>query len=106
MQYINERTNLAKGMIYRYEYAIDHGYSDIYDAYERPSRYKVSAWNDCKELCKSLNGFNLRIASRNTCKFTVTFGYFDPVDGDLRVAYITRDYDRCTSYVGNYYREV
>lgn len=69
-------------------------YSDIYEAYDRPSVYKVRAWEYCKGLCADLGGFDLVIASRNTFAFSVVFKFFDRETGALSYAYITRDYDR------------
>ena len=77
-----------------YERNGGHCFRDIYDAYERPSVYKVRAFEYCKDLCARLNGFDLRITGRNCMKFSVCFKFFDPEDGQLCYAYITRDYDR------------
>lgn len=67
---------------------------DIYEAYEKPSIYKVRAWNYCKEMCKALNGFNLRITGHNCMAFTVKFEFAHPENGALCTAWITKDYDR------------
>lgn len=67
---------------------------DIYSAYERPSIYKVRAWNECRALCAALNGFNLRITGHNCMAFTVKFEFTHPENGALCTAWITKDYDR------------
>lgn len=69
-------------------------YSDIWEAYDRPSVYKVRAWEYCKQLCADLGGFDMLIASRNTFQFSVCFKFYDQETGALSYAYITRDYDR------------
>ena len=73
-------------------------YGDIYEAYDRPSREKVRAWDYCKRLYDEMGGFDLLIASRNTFNFSVVFKFSDSETGELCYAYITRDYDRfCTA---------
>lgn len=67
---------------------------DIWEAYEKPSVYKVRAWNRCKELCHSLSGWGLAITGHNSMTFSVVFQYSDPDTGELCYAYITKDYDR------------
>lgn len=68
-------------------------YDDLWDAYERPSMDKVRAWRHCLDLCASLGGYDILIASRNTFSFSVVFA-FDDDDGRMCYAYITRDYER------------
>lgn len=69
-------------------------YHDIYEAYERPSVYKVRAWNYCKELCKKMHGFDLVICGKNSMKFSAMFQFVERGTGALCYAYITKDYDR------------
>lgn len=68
--------------------------TDIYDAYKNPSIYKIRAWNYCKEMCNKYGGYNLKINSYNCQSFTCTFEFVHPIDGNLCVAYLTRDYSR------------
>lgn len=68
-------------------------HSDIWDAYARPSYEKVKAWKYCQRLCEKMDGWNLRIASKNIFQFSAVFEFVDDVTGVLSVAYITRDYD-------------
>lgn len=68
-------------------------YDDIFDAYDKPSRDKILAWEYCKNLCERLNGWNLIISSKNTYQFSAVFEFVDYETGVLSVAYITRDYD-------------
>lgn len=69
-------------------------YDDIYDAYERPSREKVRAWEYCQRVCAEMNGFNLVISSKNTFNFSAVFTFTDENTGELCYGYITKDYDR------------
>ena len=68
-------------------------YSDIFAAYARPSAAKIEAWNYCRELCRDLNGYNLRISSRNTYRFSAVFTYTTE-NGSKAYAYITPEHDR------------
>lgn len=69
-------------------------YTDIFSAYERPSIYKVRAWDYCKRLCAECNGYDLIISSKNTMQFSACFKFDDPETGELCYGYITKDYDR------------
>ena len=68
-------------------------YSSIWAAYDRPSYYKEKAWHYCQDLCRSLDGWDLIVASKNTMMFTAVFKFEDD-NGNLCYAYITKDYDR------------
>lgn len=71
-----------------------HGYNDIYNAYERPSRYKVGIWKDWEKWFTD-NGGYCTISSRNCMQFTIS-GYFtDKETGARFYAYITKTYNRC-----------
>ena len=67
--------------------------TDIYDAYDRPSRAKVNAFTYCKQLCNDRDGFDFCIIGHNTSTFSVGFKYYGKETGALCFAYITRDYD-------------
>lgn len=78
------------------EYAYNHRdwtYSDIWDAYGKPSVYKVRAWEYCRELCANMGGWDMLISSKNTMQFSVVFRFTDE-NGRVGYAYITRDHDR------------
>ena len=84
--------NIARQMA---EYAYNNRrwtYTDIYQAYGRPSVEKTRAWEYCKNLCEEVNGFDLIISSKNTFKFSACFKFY--ADGELCYGYITADYDR------------
>ena len=78
------------------QYYFDHKnrlYSDIFSAYKKPSSKKIIAWNYCKELCKSMHGFDLYISAAGCQTFSVIFKFYDSKKR-LCFAYITRDYNR------------
>ena len=64
------------------------GYGDIYDAYSRPSVYKVRAWWRCEDICASLSGYGLTVSGRNCSFFSAMFNFEDE-DGVEYVAKIT-----------------
>lgn len=66
---------------------------DIYDAYQRPSRAKLRAYEYCLELFRELDGYDFQILGHNTTTFSVGFRYFGKNTGAACFAYITRDYD-------------
>ena len=47
----------------------------IYDAYDRPSREKVNAYEDCVNRCLENHGGPWCIPSRNTYQFTFAYTY-------------------------------
>lgn len=59
--------------------------SDVYDRY---SGAKERAYNYCKDMFYSLDGYNFRITSYNTSIFTVAF-LFDMPTGETAMAVIT-----------------
>lgn len=67
-------------------------YNNLYNCYAKPSYHKIKALEYCNELCKKLNGYNLKIISYNCMKFSVGFQFIQ--DDILCFAYITKDYDR------------
>lgn len=67
-------------------------YSDIFAAYARPSAEKIEAWNYCKRLCADIGGYDLKISSKNTFRFSAVFRFV--ADGREAVAYITPEHDR------------
>ena len=68
--------------------------TDIYDAYKNPSIYKIRAWRYCQAMCDAYNGYNLRITSFNCQSFSVAFEFIHPIDGNVCVAWITKNYNR------------
>ena len=52
--------------------------SDLYylhECYERPSWFKMRAYEDCKKTCADMNGWGFTIISYNTCMFSIGFKY-------------------------------
>lgn len=79
------------------EYAynhLDYTYNNIFEAYSRPSANKIRAWEHCKELCHSLNGYALRITGKSCHAFSAVFKFVDGDTGELCYCYMTRDYTR------------
>lgn len=72
-------------------------YSDIYDAYERPSRYKIGIWNEWKRWFIEHDGYCF-ISSKNCMQFTIS-GYVYDENGDCYECYITKAYNRCWKVV-------
>lgn len=81
---------IAKG---NYERFLRSDMDDIYKAYAKPSKYKVSAWEDCKNLCAKYEGWGLKVISKNCFMFTAGF-LFLTTSGKEKFMYITRDYNR------------
>lgn len=91
---IRQQERTARGNLNRY--ATSDMY-DIFDAYGRPSIYKVRAWEYCKELCHKFSGWGLKVISRNTSIFTAGFEYADPETGEVIFMYINPRYDIAVS---------
>ena len=99
MLFINPNTKQAaaiRATVKRANTFTAYSYSNIFDAYQNPSIYKIRAWNNCEKLCKDLDGFNLRISGRNCMKFSVVFNYYD-ANNTLHYVWITPDYIRNTT---------
>ena len=67
-------------------------WENIYQAYERPSSLKSSAWERCQQICNEYNGNNLRVVSKNINVFTA--GFMAELDKKKVFVYITRDHVR------------
>jgi len=89
----NERTAIAN--ITTYNYSTNYS---IYDAYERPSRKKVNAWDYCKKLCEKYKGSNLKVVSFNTFIFTAGFTFTDPETKEEMYMHITPTYNTPVLY--------
>ena len=69
----------------------------LHDVYATYSFAKEKAYAYCCQLMNKYNGYDLRIISHNTNKFTV--GFIGCVNDELCFFYITADYDRYMSVV-------
>ena len=69
-------------------------YKDIFEAYKNPSIYKIRAFENCKELCAKMHGFDLVISAAGCQTFSVCFKFRENGTRKLCYAYITRDYNR------------
>ena len=72
-------------MLYRYH--------NIWQAYDRPSQYKIAIWEDWGRWFNSNNGV-CWIESRNCWQFTIS-GYVYDENGQKYYCYITKSYNRC-----------
>ena len=99
MKYVKQGTKQAKTILANYEWAKSKQLISIYDAYERPSRYKVSAWRDCVDLCRRYDGDCCYICGYNSMTFSAIFRFTDPETGVLSICWITKDNIRYTDYI-------
>lgn len=89
----NERA--AMNNITNYNYSTNYS---IYDAYDKPSRKKVVAWDYCKKLCEKYNGSNLKVVSFNTFIFAAGFIFTDPETKKEMYMHITPTYNTPVLY--------
>lgn len=61
-----------KAILQRYEYSDNY---NLWQCYERPSYYKVRAYEYCKSLCAQMNGWGFKIIGYNTSMFSIGFKY-------------------------------
>ena len=61
--------------------------TELCHVYKSFSSAKTSAWVYCKNLCKELNGWGMKICSHNAQIFTVGFLFMK--DGKEHLCYIT-----------------
>ena len=66
----------------------------IWGAYERPSRNKEIAFDECEKLCYFNNGRDIKVISFNTFNFSVGFIFTEKSSGRKCFAYITANYNR------------
>lgn len=59
----------------------------IYKAYNKPSYYKVQAFNDCIRIYEKYNGFNFTILGANCHTFSI--GFECTIDNKLHFVWIT-----------------
>lgn len=64
-----------------------NGKNDIFDLYDRPSTYKVVAFNEWNEKLVEIYGMTW-----NSCCFSI-YGYVKDENGNLHNVKITRDYN-------------
>lgn len=85
---INQQNARAKAAYQAYQLSD----RDLYSAYSRPSKAKVSVWYDCYRQMTKAHGFGLRVVSKNTQIFTCGYCYRDKKTGVLHFVYITPSY--------------
>ena len=75
-------------MVERYYDADD---TDIYDAYDRPSKAMRDAFRRCVNMKCEMNGNDLRITGHSSYRFSCAFRYFN--NGVEFLRYITKDHN-------------
>ena len=93
MREIKTGTKKSESMLWELENVTRwNNYSDIYDAYDNPSCYKVRAWNAIVDRAYNTPGYNhdLRITGRSCFAFSTIYSYTDE-DG-LHIVKDTKDY--------------
>lgn len=63
--------------------------SNIWDAYVRPSRNKVEAYQHCLETMSMLDGYDGRITGAGSYHFSFAFRYQNKQDGKEHLFYQT-----------------
>lgn len=76
MKEINLNTKAAHGMMWDYRRA---GYTDIYEAYGRPSARKVNAFREIEYRAMHTPGYNydLKVIGRNCMQYSTIYSYTD-----------------------------
>lgn len=86
---------MAKGSIDRYN---NSTYTSLNDVYAKHSEKKSNAWEYCRRLMATLNGYGLKVLSYNTFMFTAGFLFTDESTGVVKFMYITPSYDCAVDY--------
>ena len=63
----------AEALVEDYRYAERCGYTHLWNVYDRCSRRKESAFEDCDEIRRRVGGGIMYIASYNTMMFTLIY---------------------------------
>lgn len=86
-----QQVKFNKQMQHQYNYyksKLTHNpIASIYDAYQKPSYYKVRAFHNCLSIVKEYNGFNFTILGHNCHTFSV--GFICIIDNKLHFVWIT-----------------
>ena len=73
-------------------------FCSLRDCYTRFSKFKASAFEECKKIRDNFDGFDLRIIYAGVNYFTAGFQYFSPETGALSFMYIHPDRSRGYMY--------
>lgn len=65
--------------------------TELWQVYGHYSPAKVRALEDCKKWCHMDNGYNFRIISRNSSKFSVAWNYVNDETGEVMTRIETAD---------------
>ena len=75
MKAIKKNTKEYNNLLEQYKRYKERFYISVYDAYNRPSIYKVRAEDDIKKAMREQNGGCYYIWSYNTCFFSCSYEY-------------------------------
>lgn len=64
---LNPKTKQAQGFVRAYQYAT---MTKLKEAYNRPSWYKIEAYEKCKEKMRQMDGHEMRIIGNNCHTFS------------------------------------
>ncbi len=81
---VNENTEKGKSILRHYEYATK---SDIFEAYKKPSSYKVSSFYQLINKMKSFNGYGMRITGAGSDQYSCA--YIIPLEDTKYLVYET-----------------
>ena len=87
---IKQQERNAKAHIRNYDRSTATSLSDVYGRF---STAKARAWEYCKDLCATSNGWGLKVISHNTNFFSAGFLFTDPETGVVRFMFIAPAYD-------------
>lgn len=89
---VKKGTKKGQGMVSNYEwYTARHGCIGIYEAYGKPSVYKVRAWRAIEEMCRRMNGYGLTVLGHSCMKYSAAFKARE--EGVEKLFYFTADHD-------------
>lgn len=83
---------VTKFMKQKYRNYLRSDMETIWDLYDRPSKRKVDAFFNCKDLFNKMNGENFKVVGGNSMIFSV--GFTCDINGEPVYVHITRDHDR------------
>ena len=93
---INNDTKQASNFLRNYHFT-PHYIDSLSKVYGRCSEEKLKAESDCRELMRTLNGYDFRICGHNSSHFTCGFLFVNN-DGVIQLVYCTH----ANTYVMDY----
>lgn len=87
---MTQQERSAKEHVTSYKNSTATGLDDVYG---KCSSRKRDAWRYCENLCRNLNGTDLKVVSFNMNVFTAGFQFIDKDTGVVRYMHITPSSD-------------